>query len=117
MTENDYAKGFQGDGRITAFLDSPFKWTKRAFARTTIELTKHADQRNYCPPSDAKAVCWCASGLIEKFYPEGAYYAQRHLEEVIFGHGNPMGTTIAAWNDNPLRTFADVRMAFEKAGL
>jgi hypothetical protein len=93
------------DGRITKFLDSPNKWTQEAYARDA--------NGKECDECDPKAVCFCAAGLLEKFYSNDAEFlaAQERFAEVI---GERI---IAPWNDAPGRTFEDVRDAFARAGL
>ena len=81
--------------KIYELLDSPDKWTRCNYAKT-----KDGD---YCKSNSSNACCWCLYGAMLKCYP-GDHFLQikRILESTL-------GVWIETWNDEPERTFEEVR--------
>lgn len=72
------------------------------------------------PPLRIQSACkWCALGWIDKVYETpDAYGAVSKLTQHLYTEGkltSPCG--IASWNDDPKRTFVEVKEAFQKADL
>jgi hypothetical protein len=84
-------------------LSDEARWTKAYLAKTLSERP--------CDPRAYLAVCWCAMGAIDraaKRNTSGAFEAGLTIESVIY-------KPIAAFNDDPATTHADVLKAFDRA--
>jgi len=83
-------------------LSDPVRWTKGRMARDA------AGERAYS--RSPEAVCWCAAGALNKVSSAwGVQEAQGILFASVSGKG------IAAFNDDPTTTHADILAAFDRA--
>ena len=91
---------------VAELLDSPEKWTKRAFA-------KDADGRHVNEQSD-RAVCWCLAGAVWRCYGCGpeADEAFEKLWKHVALHG-----AVSKFNDHYTTIFEDIRRVVLAAGV
>lgn len=93
------------DGRVKRLLDSPYKWTKGADART-----KDGDSVVQSHPD---AVCWCLSGAIMHCYgPDGCAAIVLEMVKVQVKRA-----AVFLWNDCDERKFDDVVKLMEDLNL
>lgn len=94
--------------KIKDLLDSPEKWTKRAFARdkTGGVVSEFSDD----------AVCWCLLGAAVKChnYNDEFAHACEKLEQAVDTLFSHFGQA-SVFNDAADTTFADVRKVLELA--
>lgn len=93
---------------VAELLTDETKWTQGRYARNSNGC--------YAEASGDEAVCWCLEGALYRCYgipDDGSAFnaAYRRLRDAIGGEW------VARWNDDPQRTFAEVRAAIEKAGI
>lgn len=83
-------------------ISDPKRWTQGHFARTVEGLLASADS--------PVAASWCAIGAVRKVCLEidDRFHAYEALEAVI-------PENVADWNDDPVRTHAEVLTAFDRA--
>jgi hypothetical protein len=85
--------------KVRELLSDESKWTRRRFAATT--------QGTPCLPRDRRAAQWCLYGAIERCYGvHGAEVTCRLIQH--------LQASLADWNDDPARTFADVKRLVEE---
>lgn len=92
------------DGRVKKLLNSPYKWTKGADARTK--------DGHPVVQSDPDAVCWCITGAITHCY--GPDSRETIFDMVRF---KIQRLTVFAWNDRNERTFDDIVELMEDLNL
>lgn len=80
--------------KVHELLDAPEKWIQRSYAAD--------DNGHSTNPSAVNAVCWCFEGAMMRCYPTGFQDVLDRVEERI-------GNDLPFWNDNPSRTFNQVR--------
>lgn len=82
--------------KVSELLDAPEKWTQGTWAR--------ADDGHSTLLDGALAVSWCLHGAIMRCYPlaDGHAIALRRI-------GERLEWKVAQWNDDPARTFDEVR--------
>jgi hypothetical protein len=89
------------------------RWTQEAFARD-----EHGEM---CRPCDDRAEKWCVLGALIRAYGYTAAMdnAISALSQVIpsLDGDSISGEDIASWNDEPGRTFDEVRQFIELAGV
>lgn len=87
-------------------LSDESKWTQKCSSR---------DKQGFLvSPKYSTACMWCLTGALYKCAVDFVAYNQTvcQLKAVLPGVGS-----IPAWNDNPNRTFAEVRAKLLEAGL
>lgn len=87
-------------------LTDESKWTQGCSAK---------DEKGFFVSSKYRTACaWCVTGALNRCSKDFVEYNQnlKQLIAVLPGVGN-----ISVWNDNPLRTFAEVRAKLLEAGL
>lgn len=89
--------------KVRELLKDETCWTKGAYARD--------EKGNDIPATSEQATCFCLRGAIRKCYldPE---IREKVLETVYREIEYPRG--ISFWNDNPHRTFEDVKELVER---
>ena len=100
--------------RALALIDTPEKWTKGANERDSygndLENSEH---------SETKVASYCAVGAIvaayEPTWDVTPYRLLRYLLKAIEHHTDQIPISVATWNDNSIRTHAEVLEAFEWA--
>lgn len=93
--------------KIWEFLEANGEkvWTKGAIAR---------DNNGYATRvSDHSAKCFCALGLVNKFYGQ---HADDALRKFCSANGIQR-EVIVVWNDRQMRKFPSILKAFKKADL
>jgi hypothetical protein len=94
--------------KMHELLDSPEKWTKRAYARDAEQVPTI--------PGDPRAVCWCVQGARIQCYgsaddqgagPNESEVVRRKLQAAVAAKGGH--SRITWWNDAEGRTFGEVR--------
>ena len=95
---------------LQELFSDPSKWTKRALARDSL-----GNQVLYSSPH---AVCWCLLGGVYKCYniSDQAKITKRIRKHVLTEQSGMLsiGNT---YNDDPARTFADIRKLVEDLNL
>ena len=90
--------------KVRDLLTDETKWTKGAFARDK--------EGKVIGSGSPLACCWCLSGAafhcVGDDSDESAYAILARIRERV-GHAS-----VAAWNDDPKRTFAEVRALVEE---
>lgn len=96
--------------KVSELLDSPNKWCQHAYAKNS---------RGEPVLSYAKeATCWCLIGAIDACYPLEYVRGPQEHDEIMQKLKDTIGiTNVATWNDDPSRTFEEVREAVLKAGI
>jgi len=92
-----------------AKIERPECWTQRAFAKTALLNKAKVDSQ--------RAVCWCALGAIAAITREDPNYVNDDVYWLLHrAMGLPANEiAVAAWNDAPGRTHAEVLAVFERA--
>lgn len=80
--------------KVHELLDAPEKWTQAAYAKNA-----QGERVEYCEP---EAVCWCLEGAMMRCY--GADFIKKLA--TVETH---LSSEITHWNDQPSRTFEQVR--------
>lgn len=82
--------------KMHELFTGPEKWTQGTYARTRTGLS--------IGPECENAVCWCIEGALHRCYPNA-------IDAVPILHrlNNRVVADIHVWNDDPTRTFAEVR--------
>jgi hypothetical protein len=93
-------------------LSDPSRWTQRASARDRLG--------NSCSSLSPRAVKFCIIGAMARAYLPGdgdIEKAERRIREAMVELGWECGEIMAlgTWNDDPSRTFDDVKRVLEKA--
>jgi hypothetical protein len=89
-------------------LDSPEKWTQGSHARSA-----SGDERG---ANDADACRWCIAGAFRKCYSDDfGLYTPEGLAAIKRVRGLVLENDLVSWNDDPNRTFEQVREALIKA--
>ena len=86
--------------KVKDLLTDESKWTQGAFARNSEGYSVHI---NSCFAS-----CWCLLGAIELCYPSTYPGVANAVVDAVGG------CDIHRWNDDPKRTFAEVRELIER---
>lgn len=86
---------------VRELLISEDKWTKGAGARSINQQIVATNSPN--------AVCWCIFGALDRCYPN-----YNNWLRVYVRINKELGKDMMAWNDEPERTFEDVRHLVEK---
>lgn len=93
--------------KIRELYSDESRWTKNAFARDA--------SGNEVSSRNSTAVCWCVGGAFNKCYPtfdnESIDERVRVREKLEAKLG---GCVIVSWNDDPKRTFAEVKALVEE---
>jgi hypothetical protein len=89
--------------KIKELLTDESKWTQNAGARDKEKIP--------VPPKSEEAVCWCLFGAILKCYGEDKEVYNRLDKYILY---NLTGMGIFSYNDNPKRTFKDIKALIEK---
>jgi hypothetical protein len=89
--------------KVKDLLSSPEKWTQQAYAKT-----KHGIATS---SSDPDAFCFCLLGAVHKCYSiDEIGYINQKIQRNIEG-------AIAEWNDDPTRTFEEVKQLVESLNI
>ena len=96
----------KGAKKIRELLTDESKWTKWTSARNKFDRATR--------PQDPDAICWCLVGAFNKCYP--GYNLEREsvsekLSDAVFSRFHKF---INQWNDDPARTFAEVKALVEE---
>lgn len=102
---------------VAELLNKKSKWTQLAYARDKNGKEVHS--------SSPKACCWCILGAIShvsrQSKGEGSIFYAQELARFQEMHGKLVDAikqnNIALWQDDPNRTFKEVRAAILKAGI
>ena len=86
--------------KIKDLLKTKQDWTQGTLAR---------DKDGNAHFSETNSTSWCLGGAIERCYPNRKIRNKVHLDVVGI-----IKMEIADWNDDPKRTFADVRKLIEE---
>jgi len=90
--------------KIRELLSDESKWTKGVVARDKLGIA--------LGPRNEKAVCWCLLGAAVRCYDYSPQYS-----EVIWKIRKALGLVkplTSEWNDDPARTFAEVKALVEE---
>jgi len=89
--------------KVRDLLIDASKWTTKTSARNA--------EGEACSPISKDAVCWCLSGAMLKCYPDTYYdHSWLEIERRLRNHLKILGEySLLVWNDNPKRTFQDIR--------
>lgn len=90
--------------KIAELYSDKTKWTQGSIARNPKGIARalwNADD----------ACCWCLMGALQKCYPE-IEQARKTFCQIENKVGN-----IFKWNDNPKRTFSEVKALVEELGI
>jgi hypothetical protein len=105
--------------KLDEFLDTENKWTKNAYARTSksggvIDLMSE-DARCFCLDGAAHLVAGYQIGSSEIDSPQYLSYKAMHdlFNELLSARGDIRN--VIAWNDNPFRTFSEVKALIKEA--
>jgi hypothetical protein len=97
--------------KASDILTDQSKWTQGAFARD-----EHGEMRR---PDDDRASRWCILGALRRAYgdTDALGHAIWAISQVIpsLDGDSISGYDVAAWNDEPERTFDEVRKFIELA--
>lgn len=83
--------------KIKELLSGPEKWTQHTYARDK--------NGRDCSQWSQEAVCWCLYGAVDKCYENIIEIDNKIREKVI---------SIVDWNDDPNRTFEEVKALVEE---
>ncbi|TXH42677.1 MAG: hypothetical protein E6Q97_35280 [Desulfurellales bacterium] len=96
--------------KVSELLDSPDKWCQHAYAKNI----EGAPVSSYA----SGACSWCLIGAINTCYPLLVDPDRQEHDMVMDRLKEVIGiTNVATWNDDPSRTFEEVREAVLKAGI
>ncbi len=86
--------------KVSELLTDASRWTQGAYGR----------DRNGDPVllRSKAAVCWCLAGAVAFCYRDGVHWSDDVANDVELRIGKRLGG-MTAWNDDPDRTFAEVR--------
>ena len=88
--------------KIKELFSDSSKWTKGACAKT-----KHYTA---CLPTNPSAVCWCLAGALRKCYGESGESMSKIRLRIL----RSLGADYIVWNDDPTRTFEEVKALVEE---
>ena len=89
--------------KVRELLTNKGKWCQGHDA-----LDKHGI---FMPPCNRKAIQWCVGGAIQKCYSSDI------RQKIYMRIQSKVGGNISKWNDDPERTFADVKKLIEELNI
>ncbi len=89
--------------KVKELLNSPDKWIQGSFGQNA--------QGESVGSLGDDVVCWCLAGAVNKCYYENATSGQ--WSEIMGKIQNEVGNVVK-YNDDPRRTFEDIRALIEK---
>lgn len=95
-------------GTLVEFFDNPSKWTQKDLAKNAKGVGTHSHSSD--------AVCFCLYGAVNVVYAsnERARVLMALMDTLMAITGDDR---LAAWNDDPERTFEDIVDLCKKAGV
>ena len=92
--------------KIQDLLSDQSKWTQGVYARDK--------SGNPILPNDLAATCWCLEGAIMKCYAaEEQYTIIKRIANFLFKGFPKWEAGLPYWNDDPNRTFKEIRFIVE----
>ena len=88
---------------VASLFRYPKRWCKGAFAKNKEKMAVDV--------FDTDACAWCLSGAVMKVYPDNPDRILKKLSKLINSN------YLIHWNDNPSRTFEEIRAFVVKAGI
>lgn len=90
--------------KIKELFSNESKWCQRCYARDKNGLRAY--------PRSNKAVCWCLLGAIKKCYLENDFNTIKIMIKTKIKISS--NDSVALWNDDPKRTFKEVKQLVEE---
>ena len=85
--------------KVRELLSDESKWIRGILARNYAHVE--------CTPKDPNATQWCLAGAVARCYPTEEHEPLIERIEIAVGW-------ITFWNDNPNRTFAEVKALVDR---
>ena len=97
--------------RTRAILTSAIQYLDRGWTQGDDAIDEKGKP---VPPRSPEACSWCAIGAISAAMGDYSKNEHRLARDAITHTMGLRAYSLAEWNDDPKRTFAEVRAAFEK---